>query len=288
MTIVSRCVCGGGRTVSGVEVHEVGCAFGPPIDYTTDLRRQLDDLQTRKAGGETGLDYRIRQIWEAWFRASCADGRPPDALGRRDPDEARRFYAHVQEGADHAYWCGPRRFETNAGKEKLPARWVMERYLGRPLNPYLEIVRPSCREPRCVRIAHLEVRPHIRRNDAWTEGQLIETMRATYRRLGRVPSLRERYKDDHLGLPHPRTFQRLFGGWNAAWEAAGFTVRATGGQRKWTDDEMLDVIRARSAELNGAPIVRDRWDRDGLKPTSGAIRRRFGTWRRALDLAGVR
>jgi hypothetical protein len=59
-----------------------------------------------------------------------------------------------------------------------------------------------------------------------------------------------------------------------------------GTRRHWTDDEILDVLRA-EAEA-GVGISRNEWERRELSPCSECIYLRFGSWAAALNAAGLR
>jgi hypothetical protein len=77
---------------------------------------------------------------------------------------------------------------------------------------------------------------------------------------------------------------RLFGSWEAAQRAAGFTPR----RRRWTKDAIIAALQ-RDAQRRGRPPFYGEWQgaTDQTPDTSTAVAM-FGTWRAALGAAGLR
>lgn len=84
-----------------------------------------------------------------------------------------------------------------------------------------------------------------------------------------------------MGLkPSAATIRNYFGSWNRARELAGvkiFRFCST----TYSDTEMLDAMKAHP-DLGGR-----KWIKRRIKPSPGAIQKRFGSWNRARELAGL-
>jgi len=54
-------------------------------------------------------------------------------------------------------------------------------------------------------------------------------------------------------------------------------------RRRWTDEELLAVVRAEARKLGRPPYFKEL----GARPCARTIADRFGTWQKALTLAGL-
>jgi hypothetical protein len=130
--------------------------------------------------------------------------------------------------------------------------------------------------------AGLEPHPHT---PAYTSDQLLEALRALAAELGRPPRTTElRGRPD---LPSPSTYRLHFGSWSAALRAAGLEPRRGWGDRTYSDQELLDDLRALAAELGRSPTQAEMLARPDL-PTPATYRNRFGSWSAAQRAAGLR
>ena len=114
----------------------------------------------------------------------------------------------------------------------------------------------------------------------YTDEQILDELRASARRLGRSPTMREFAADPDASV-HPQTVIEHFGTWNAAKRAAGLTPR-----RFWTREELLDELRGLGAELGRAPTARDLDERRGRTASKSLIWHTFGSLTQALREAG--
>jgi hypothetical protein len=58
--------------------------------------------------------------------------------------------------------------------------------------------------------------------------------------------------------------------------------------RRWEDSEIIDTLRAWATEHGRSPKLTDWFFTDPDHPTSHTVRRRFGSWRKALKRAGLK
>ncbi len=87
----------------------------------------------------------------------------------------------------------------------------------------------------------------------------------------------ERVWSTHHRTPSAPAIRKLFGSWQAAWEAAGL----------WTPPASpADRVLARLREM-GRYYTEVEWDRAGFKPVSQTIRNNFGSWTAAWEAAGI-
>jgi hypothetical protein len=123
-----------------------------------------------------------------------------------------------------------------------------------------------------------EFQAGIRRR--YTDEQILEALRASARRLGRSPTMKEFAADPGAGM-HPQTVIEHFGTWNAAKRAAGLMPR-----RFATREELADQLRRLGAELGRVPTARDLDERRGTMPSKSLYWHTFGSLSTALREAG--
>ena len=136
-----------------------------------------------------------------------------------------------------------------------------------------------------------------RRPLAYTDKQLLDALRNLAAKLGRTPAGRELL--GRRGLPSPSTYQRRFGSWNNALDAAGLEPKQrrrspgqAGGDRitmpsLYTDDLLLGILRDLADELGHAPTCRELLERRDL-PNPATYIARFEGWNNALKAAGLK
>ena len=114
----------------------------------------------------------------------------------------------------------------------------------------------------------------------YTDGQIIDELRACAERLGRSPTMRE-FSADAKTTAHPQTVIEHFGSWNAAKRAAGLVPR-----RFATREELLGLLRTLGDELGRPPTARDIDEHKGRLPSKSLYWHTFGSLTNALREAG--
>ena len=113
----------------------------------------------------------------------------------------------------------------------------------------------------------------------YSNNELLEFLRTAFDRFGRMPK-REEFGALE-GFPSPALYAKRFGSWGKAVRAAGLVpVR-----RRYTDDELVTIMKDLGRELGRKPRLEDLRARSDL-PDPCTYQERFGTWSRALERAG--
>lgn len=144
--------------------------------------------------------------------------------------------------------------------------------------------------------------------ERYADGELIRLLRAAARKLGGTP--RERDLRGMEGVPSSSTYRKHFGSWGAALRRAGLDpgepitcdgdaphksgkrmgtvdrVDRGRGSARFTDEDLLGYIRTAADTLGRAPMMKDLRALDGY-PNPGIYWERFGSWVRAVMLAGL-
>nr|AFD03171.1 hypothetical protein [uncultured bacterium W5-102b] len=121
-------------------------------------------------------------------------------------------------------------------------------------------------------------RQRLRRR--YSRDDIIDELKASAKRLGASPTMREFAADADAGI-HPQTVVEHFGSWNRAKRAAGLMPR-----RKASRSELTEALAKVGRRLGRVPTVRD-LDAEGPDvPGKGVYIREFGSWRTALAAAG--
>lgn len=285
-----------------VRLPEIRRRF-PSIEAADDPRARF--LTLREAGDGTTEEWRevlyalreqgARVSWRAdaenyHAEAAWREGRPLCALDV-DLSPIERFRAYVAVGADHDYWTGrtnDRGFATfypegRSGSAVVVTRFVWTEILGHPApDRYREIVRPTCGEKACVRPSHLTL---IRRDKRrYSDEAILGAAQVLAMRLGRTP----RQKDwlDARTKPVADMVLARFGSWERFVERAGLPPVERAVSDKFSDEAILDAIRADAAE-RGRPSYAHEWSAERRSPSEITIRRRFGSFAEALRAAGL-
>lgn len=124
---------------------------------------------------------------------------------------------------------------------------------------------------------------HGRGETRYSDEELLEQLRELAEGLGREPLISDVKEADDL--PSFQTYIKRFGSWIDAKRKAG-VKRGVPHQQRYSDEELLDVLRQLKAELGRKPRVQDLRNRDDY-PADNTYRRRFGSWPEAKKKAGV-
>ncbi len=114
----------------------------------------------------------------------------------------------------------------------------------------------------------------------YSDGELLEELRACANRIGRSPTMRDLVHDAHARV-HPQTLVERFGSWNAAKRLAGLPAR-----RFATREELVAQLRTLGEELGRPPSGRDLASRRGRVPSRSLVWHTFGSLSQALREAG--
>lgn len=129
---------------------------------------------------------------------------------------------------------------------------------------------------RCPQCAARRARPPERSRE-----EVLDAIRSWARERGRPPTQADWASPGDVARPSYVTVTTHFGTWRAALEAAGFRPN----RRLWSSEEIVDALRQWTSEHGRPPRQRDLvYGASGL-PTAHTIRRRFGSYRAALDAA---
>jgi hypothetical protein len=114
----------------------------------------------------------------------------------------------------------------------------------------------------------------------YSDEEILEQLRASAKRLGRSPTMREFAADPETTV-HPQTVIEHYGSWNAAKREAGLVPR-----RFATREELLRLLRELGEELGRPPTARDIDGRRGSMPSKSLYWHTFGSLTHALREAG--
>jgi Homing endonuclease associated repeat len=116
----------------------------------------------------------------------------------------------------------------------------------------------------------------------YTRAEIVSELRRDAQRRGRPPRQKEWLRPTSEG-PDIGAVARIFGRWGAGLRAAGLDPA----RRRWTNGEIVEALRAWTARHSRPPLSSD-WRRSATDhPTAAFVQGRFGSWRAALEAAGV-
>jgi hypothetical protein len=119
-------------------------------------------------------------------------------------------------------------------------------------------------------------------DETYSDDELIAQIRQVGDQIGRTPRLVE---FQGLAEASVTTVADRFGSWNSALVKAGFDVTKPHEESdKYTDEELLDYIRAVAGRLGESPSVRQMRSIEGV-PSTNTYQRRFGSWKAAKEAA---
>jgi hypothetical protein len=116
----------------------------------------------------------------------------------------------------------------------------------------------------------------------WTEEQLLDGLRRFASDHGRPPRAIDRMGSREQ-YPSPSLIITRFGSWSRALRAAGLQP---GNPPPTTPEQIVDVLRAYHETHGGSPSS-SAWKAAGGRPAAETIIRHCGSWRAALQLAGL-
>lgn len=128
--------------------------------------------------------------------------------------------------------------------------------------------------------------PRLNSNDrAWTRDNLIKGLQSYAKKIGRAPTYGE-LRD--AGLPYGlRSWLRHFPSFNDAVIVAGLTPHKSGGQRSYSDKELVDSLRKIYSTVRRVPT-----NSDFLRAKKPNLRQlltyRFGDLQSACRAAGIK
>ncbi|MBR5621073.1 hypothetical protein IKW75_01140 [Candidatus Saccharibacteria bacterium] len=115
-----------------------------------------------------------------------------------------------------------------------------------------------------------------------SDEELLELLRKKAEELGHAPTA------DHLKknptMPESTVYIERFGSWNNALKAAGLKSRYCR-CKDLSDEEMLDLLREKVNKIGYIP-TKNSLTGDIDIPNPASYAKRFGSWTRALNLAG--
>lgn len=125
-----------------------------------------------------------------------------------------------------------------------------------------------------------EVGAQPRRVKGYTKSQAIQLLQQKAKQLGRNPTTAE--VCGQPGFPHYDTFKRHFGSWEGALAAAGLDLVGI----DLGDDKLIELLQQKAKQLGRTPRRRE-VDDDRTMPSSSLYRKHFGSWRTAVEKAGL-
>lgn len=113
-----------------------------------------------------------------------------------------------------------------------------------------------------------------------TPEALITAIRDADGSLGRSP------RPGEIGRHLAKAIRRHFGSWEAGLQATGIEPQP---RRRWTDKEILTLLRTWANEHGRLPLAKDWRDGDprAARPSARIVQHRFGSWHTALEAAGL-
>jgi len=202
----------------------------------------------RAAIEATGLDYRrIRRGEQIWSKDKIV----------------RAIRKHEGEGADLLS------AEFKRAHKQLYSAACARRYFG------------SWR--RAIEAAGLDY-DGIRGNHFWSRAKIIATIREF--RVQGVPLNWSSISRDQAGLYRAARRKENFGSWQAALRAAGIDETPTVPTKQWTKRRIIEEIQrlhTQGADLSQKSVMASH----GALLSAAKSPRYFGTWRRAVELAGI-
>lgn len=135
----------------------------------------------------------------------------------------------------------------------------------------------------------------LRRLESYDEKSLLAEIRRVAA-LIETPNIPQA-EFNRLSKASSSVIRRRFGTWEKALDRAGVGHRYSGapiskklladGRQTFTDEELIQELKAVALKLGGAPLTMEVFNRHG-RANAETIRRRFGSWWKALKMADLR
>lgn len=121
-----------------------------------------------------------------------------------------------------------------------------------------------------------------RKNQSYTDEQLLDELRNFTIENGRIPSGRD--FDINKNYPSKTVYSNWFGSWNKALEKAGLNINMKMTDSSITDHELIKKLIQFYNEDGKAPARRD-FVKNPKYPSFKMYQKRFGSWMKALKIA---
>lgn len=119
----------------------------------------------------------------------------------------------------------------------------------------------------------------------YNKEELIKSLQQKADELGRTPKCRD--IDDDMQMPSLYPYYTRFGSLTNALKQAGLTPNRVGVHKKYSDPELLDILRRKAKSLRRTPISKD-VKADQFMPSYTTYILRFGSFQRAIKRAGLK
>ena len=128
-------------------------------------------------------------------------------------------------------------------------------------------------------LRHLKTSSNTNRKE-----RLLADLKSLAAKLKRIPSSIDCKKASRKEIAHPATFREAFGSWNQALTQAGFDLL----NHSRSDATLIQELQNLAAKLGQVPTVLDcdAAPRNEIA-SSSSYRDRFGSWEKALEMAGI-
>ncbi len=120
-----------------------------------------------------------------------------------------------------------------------------------------------------------------RKRETYTNEELLGYLRQFYKENGRTPEINDFNNNDRY--PSDVPYKKRFGSWNNAIKTAGLQVNRF---NNITDEELLECLLQFYEENGKSPTIKDFYHNPRY-PSFRTYTNRFGSWKDALDFAGL-